>query len=748
MAVIDTVNRLFREFKRYTGDGLPGEPTGAPLPVGDPQSGLHNPKKSDLRAGFAEIIGDIDSVVSDATEQADRAEAAADAALAAVSGVISPKATVADAIADDPDVDPAYYDVAYFDTAYQTGSGAKYHKVGSEPTHPGKFQNANGTWYEIDAPKLRPQMFGECGTADDFDVFQAWAQAAVALKRPWRIPSGTYVLDGDGEIVLRTSGHCQGVIEIPKSNHTCRFLFDRDDTGAGFNGGTVLSTAAWDTLFRGKTDISAVNAAGKNLWFSSTETLMQRDGNASGQIYRKQEFVRCAAPNGQLSTALTSTYSDKSKLTVTAWTPSEPIEITGLHIRRTGAVSGTLTHRGAIVVWRDNVTLNAPVIIDENPTDPVPIGIEVSYCADVTINRPHIRGLNYAGFGYGIIFGQTIGCTVNDGTILDCRHAITGAHNADLHIDGGNYSYGIDDHWGDRMVVENISIHCLPGQAAISYSGNDLTVGNVKQFGGRSLVEIRNDTPNLGGTVRIKGVDVVSTGMTYSGAGPYCVFAFQPPGVGLVWDSPQPVFADQLVIEDVAIITDAEYVIGALLSYFNSPHTNWGEVEVRGKFTTNTALAIGISANKNANAQQGRRSKLSVTGPIDFKSGQAIYVNTTDTTEANGANCQIRGVLGGGFRGRPYAVNLLDIEGGTISSITMDGSEAASNSIFTVRGTRMMGGSVSSAWRNIAFIGCAFYGGYSSFPAAADVTMVGNTRLSGVTGLPSNIRDNVVAPFS
>lgn len=57
MTVLDTVNRIYREFKRYTGDGLPGEPTGAPLPVGDPQSGPYSPKKSELRAAFTEILG-------------------------------------------------------------------------------------------------------------------------------------------------------------------------------------------------------------------------------------------------------------------------------------------------------------------------------------------------------------------------------------------------------------------------------------------------------------------------------------------------------------------------------------------------------------------------------------------------------------------------------------------------------------------------------------------------------------------
>jgi hypothetical protein len=56
MAAEDDVLRVFREFNRYTGDGLPGEPINAPLPVGDPQSGPHSPKKSELRTVLLAVL--------------------------------------------------------------------------------------------------------------------------------------------------------------------------------------------------------------------------------------------------------------------------------------------------------------------------------------------------------------------------------------------------------------------------------------------------------------------------------------------------------------------------------------------------------------------------------------------------------------------------------------------------------------------------------------------------------------------
>lgn len=44
-----TANEAFRDFVRFTGDGLPNEPVGKPLPIGDERSGVHNPTKRDFR---------------------------------------------------------------------------------------------------------------------------------------------------------------------------------------------------------------------------------------------------------------------------------------------------------------------------------------------------------------------------------------------------------------------------------------------------------------------------------------------------------------------------------------------------------------------------------------------------------------------------------------------------------------------------------------------------------------------------
>lgn len=67
-----SANEVWRDFVRFTGDGLPNEPVGHGLPTGDPSSGEHSPKKWEIRdwAGGMQI-------------SLDRAEDAADLAMQA-----------------------------------------------------------------------------------------------------------------------------------------------------------------------------------------------------------------------------------------------------------------------------------------------------------------------------------------------------------------------------------------------------------------------------------------------------------------------------------------------------------------------------------------------------------------------------------------------------------------------------------------------------------------------------------------
>lgn len=66
MTYRDVAERELRDFNRYTGDGLPDEPTAAALPEGDPGSGVYNVTKEGLRRlhfPLSDVLDDVGAAV-------------------------------------------------------------------------------------------------------------------------------------------------------------------------------------------------------------------------------------------------------------------------------------------------------------------------------------------------------------------------------------------------------------------------------------------------------------------------------------------------------------------------------------------------------------------------------------------------------------------------------------------------------------------------------------------------------------
>lgn len=194
MAFTDAVLRTFREFVRYTGDGLPGEPTNAPLPIGDPRSGTHNPSKKEVRDTLTAVSDSIDA----ATAAAIAAEAAAEAAAGLVSDAVSqgnvPIYATSQGISlvDVPSGLTALYTNGY--SAPGDGGGAFWLAVGSAPSHPGKIQDSAGGWYELAVAEPTVQMFGAKGdgTTNDYTAIVAAAGYVAAKGGVLTFPRGTY----------------------------------------------------------------------------------------------------------------------------------------------------------------------------------------------------------------------------------------------------------------------------------------------------------------------------------------------------------------------------------------------------------------------------------------------------------------------------------------------------------------------------------------------------------------------------
>jgi parallel beta-helix repeat protein len=77
------------------------------------------------------------------------------------------------------------------------GGAALYKRAASAPAHPGKFQNTNGSWWELAEAVVRPQMFG--GIADGTTIADTFGQAAVDYLKA-KGAGGTLDLSGNWAI--------------------------------------------------------------------------------------------------------------------------------------------------------------------------------------------------------------------------------------------------------------------------------------------------------------------------------------------------------------------------------------------------------------------------------------------------------------------------------------------------------------------------------------------------------------------
>ncbi|WP_052161060.1 right-handed parallel beta-helix repeat-containing protein [Hoeflea sp. BAL378] len=157
-------------------------------------------------------------------------------------------ATIAAAIADNPDVDPEYYDIGYRDTNYIAGSGGNYRKQASEPSHALKFQNANSTWY---AKEGRIVSLEECGGySGASDHYAAWQMAYDYLAA---VGGGTLTV-GDGLWNLLTAPTCSADGVHTDIHHDAVINHDTADymalkiTGARHkvSGGNFIGPEEWD----------------------------------------------------------------------------------------------------------------------------------------------------------------------------------------------------------------------------------------------------------------------------------------------------------------------------------------------------------------------------------------------------------------------------------------------------------------------------------------------------------------------
>ncbi|MFC3725925.1 glycosyl hydrolase family 28-related protein [Neoaquamicrobium sediminum] len=174
--------------------------------------------------------------------------------------ILSNLATIAAVQADVPLSDPEWYQTAGY-AAAGDGGGALYKKVLSEPSHAGKGQNGNGTWYEIADPIINVLSLG----ADPTGVSSVSSVAAAALTvgRPVHFPAGTFhfatavnppaganiVITGEHRTRTRWTAN-QGIVPILCSRNptTGTRISGFSISGIDFDGQAVRATFPYTSL--------------------------------------------------------------------------------------------------------------------------------------------------------------------------------------------------------------------------------------------------------------------------------------------------------------------------------------------------------------------------------------------------------------------------------------------------------------------------------------------------------------------
>lgn len=127
--------------------------------------------------------------------------------------------TVADAMAANLSPVVQVVQTQFFDNNFQSNSGARYRRMNPnvEPTHPLKFQSANGLWFALDEIDVRPEMIG--GGPNLSDNYAAFASCFSYLKAK----------GGTASLVLRADKTYKVSSQNFDTSHFGKFISIRSD---------------------------------------------------------------------------------------------------------------------------------------------------------------------------------------------------------------------------------------------------------------------------------------------------------------------------------------------------------------------------------------------------------------------------------------------------------------------------------------------------------------------------------------
>jgi len=511
MSVADDINRIFREFNRYTGDGLPGAPSNAPLPIGDPQSGVYHPRKAELRGVLSSILIDGAAIRQEVEEAVREAEAARDVAVSAAgTNLVNFASRDSAAEANIPPM------ISYVLTAGYAAPGddgrAFYRKVDTEPTHDGKFQSADGAWWELTEMVVTPAMLGAAGDGATNDA--AAIQAAIGA-----LPKGG-ILDGHGKTYrVDTSLTLKGDIALQNitfdysnaPNTTAPLLVAMGSMGASLPAAVAAVAGAQSLAFTGAG--TSGWAPGDYIWLESTTLWDTGDDNTTmGELHKVKSIsgdtvtfydpILYAMPMAGLTGAKVNFIENITLQNVTA---------------RGNGLGATGNHYGMHARFVSNLRVNNCKFTHFDDRN-----FFIWRCLDPHFTGNYIGHSNKTSLSYCITFcGGCYGAKAIGNTFVDARHGVDFGDRYGVNrfavIEGNVCLHmreaGMSTHTAaDHVIFANNIIECDPnlpvGGGIVIRSPNTKLIGNRIINPGTNGIQYSVNA-KVGGTVEIINNEII-----------------------------------------------------------------------------------------------------------------------------------------------------------------------------------------------------------------------------------------------
>lgn len=537
------------------------------------------------------------------------------------------------------------------------------------------------------------------GTTDNQTAMQAAADKARALGRALYVPAGD--VWWSGEVKLYTSSRWDGTMVVksaaPSKLTIARALAAVDITPSALGG-----------LTAGSSKVTGAGGQTGTLMLYSTDELIKRDGD--GSPYLKQE-VSVIGEEGRVVPPIAHTY-DVSKLATARVHPIEPpVTVTGLTVQVTG--TGSAGTDAYVQVERDNVTLDGFSAFSPTAADPA-IALSIRECVGVRVERPVIEGFKRLDLGYGIFPSLAASVEIVQPQIVRCRYTITNTYAKDITVKGGVLAGTADAHWCDGITFEGTEIMVGSGESCVQVAGSDLTVQRCVMSGGRNMVGIREDTPELKGALTIRDT-------TWLPGSHPTVWAVGGANLnnGSAFDFGRTLtLPSSLTIDGLTIITAGTTGFVRVLSDTTRSwsRTNWGRVQLS-RIAHSSGPALFSAATYELSGRAAGSPPLSLTvRECDFTASVTDHVYLSNTGEAAaGARLSVIDCVGTLIKMPEVGVASLLVRGGTLAQlyrtatavapslgqIVLDGVEATALAVsglfeWDLRGVTWSGAATSS----------------------------------------------------